>query len=111
MPHGSTAWKKRKISGTVWRFAGPAKYKTKDGYPLGKWINNARKRRNDGKLTEERIRQLDQMGMIWSVFDAKWEQGYAFAAVYAQDMEIWMFHEIIKQQMEKRLVAGFKIKN
>ena len=63
----------------------PAKYKTKDDYPLGKWINNARKRRNDGKLTEERIRQLDQMGMIWSVFDAKWEQGYALAAVYAQE--------------------------
>ena len=63
----------------------PAKYKTKDDYPLGKWINNARKRRNDGKLTEERIRQLDQMGMIWSVFDAKWEQEYALAAVYAQE--------------------------
>lgn len=61
----------------------PAKYKTKDDYPLGKWINNARKRRNDGKLTEERIRQLDQMGMIWSVFDAKWEQGYALAMNYA----------------------------
>ena len=61
----------------------PAKYKTKDGYPLGKWVNNARKRRNDGKLTEERIRQLDQMGMIWSVFDAKWEQGYALAMNYA----------------------------
>ena len=63
----------------------PAKYKTKDGYPLGKWINNARKRRNDGKLTEERIRQLDQMGMIWSVFDAKWEQGYALAMNYAAE--------------------------
>ena len=25
------------------------------------------------------------MGMIWSVFDAKWEQGYALAAVYAQE--------------------------
>ena len=28
-----------------------------------------------------------------------------------RSIEIWMFHEIIKQQMEKRLVAGFKIKN
>ena len=61
----------------------PAKYKTKNDYPLGKWINNARKRRSDGKLTEERIRQLDQMGIIWSVFDAKWEQGYALAMNYA----------------------------
>ena len=63
----------------------PAKYKTKDDYPLGKWINNARKRRNDGKLTEERIRQLDQLGMTWSVFDAKWEQGYALAMSYAAE--------------------------
>ena len=63
----------------------PAKYKTKDGYLLGKWINNARKRRNAGKLTEERIRQLDQLGMIWSVFDAKWEQGYALAMNYAAE--------------------------
>ena len=63
----------------------PAKYKTKNDYPLGKWINNARKRRNDGKLTEERIRQLDQLGMTWSVFDAKWEQGYALAMSYAAE--------------------------
>ena len=63
----------------------PAKYKTKNDYPLGKWINNARKRRSDGKLTEERIRQLDRMGMIWSVFDAKWEQGYALAMNYAAE--------------------------
>lgn len=65
----------------------PAKYKTKDDYPLGKWINNARKRRNDGKLTEERIRQLDQLGMAWKVFDVRWEQGYALSAVYAQEYE------------------------
>ena len=63
----------------------PAKYKTKNDYPLGKWINNARKRRSDGKLTEERIRQLDQLGMTWSVFDAKWEQGYALAMSYAAE--------------------------
>lgn len=61
----------------------PAKYKTKDDYPLGKWVNNARKRRNDGKLTEERIRQLDQLGMAWKVFDVRWEQGYALAMSYA----------------------------
>ena len=63
----------------------PAKYKTKNDYPLGKWINNARKRRSDGKLTEERIRQLNQLGMAWKVFDVRWEQGYALAAAYAQE--------------------------
>ena len=63
----------------------PAKYKTKDGYLLGAWITNARKRRSDGKLTEERIQQLDQLGMTWSVFDARWEQGYALAMNYAAE--------------------------
>ena len=63
----------------------PAKYKTKDGYLLGAWITNARKRRNDGKLTEERIQKLDQLGMTWNVFDVRWEQGYAFAAAYVQE--------------------------
>ena len=63
----------------------PAKYKTKEGYLLGKWINNARKRRNEGKLTKERIRQLDQLGMTWSVFDVRWEQGYALAINYAAE--------------------------
>ena len=63
----------------------PVKYKTKDGYLLGKWINNARKRRNAGKLTEERIRQLDQLGMTWNVFDTRWEQGYALAMNYAAE--------------------------
>lgn len=63
----------------------PAKYRTKNGYLLGRWINNARKCRNDGKLIEERIRQLNQLGMAWKVFDVRWEQGYALAAVYAQE--------------------------
>ena len=63
----------------------PAKYRTKDGYLLGAWITNARKRRNDGKLTEKRIRQLDEMGMTWNVFDVRWEQGYVLAAAYAQE--------------------------
>ena len=63
----------------------PAKYRTKGGYLLGAWITNARKRRSDGKLTEERIQQLDQLGMTWNVFDVRWEQGYVLAAAYAQE--------------------------
>ena len=62
----------------------PAKYKTKDGYLLGVWLTNARKRRNDGKLTEERIHQLDALGMSWRMFDTQWEQAFALAAAYAE---------------------------
>ena len=62
----------------------PAKYRTKGGYLLGAWITNARKRRSDGRLTEERIWQLDQLGMTWNVFDVRWEQAFALAANYAE---------------------------
>ena len=63
----------------------PAKYKTKDGYLLGSWIVNARQNRMFGRLSKEQIAQLDGLGMTWKVFDTRWEQGYALAAVYAQE--------------------------
>ena len=28
---------------------------------------------------------MNQLGMAWKVFDVRWEQGYALAAVYAQE--------------------------
>lgn len=108
---GARPGRSAKISGTVWEFAGPGEIQNENDYPLGKWINNARKRRSDGKLTEERIRQLDQLGMTWSVFDAKWEQGYALAAVYAQEYGNLDVPRDYKTADGKRLVAGFKIKN
>lgn len=100
-----------KISRAVWKFTGSGEIQNENDYPLGKWINNARKRRSDGKLTEERIRQLDQLGMAWKVFDVRWEQGYALSAVYAQKYGNLDVPRDYKTADGKRLVAGFKIKN
>ena len=36
-------------------------------------------------MKEERIVQLDEIGMVWSVFDAKWEKAYAQAAAYYEE--------------------------
>ena len=58
------------------------KYVDPDGYPLGQWILKTRQQKLNGRLKEERIAQLDEIGMVWSVFDAKWEKAYALAAAY-----------------------------
>ena len=53
-----------------------------DGFDLGKWITYQRNRRKSGKLPAERVRKLDEIGMIWDVFDARWETHYLQAKEY-----------------------------
>ena len=42
-------------------------YLTDDGYKLGRWINTQRTYKSRGKLSNEKIKQLDSIGMIWVV--------------------------------------------
>ncbi|MCD8335805.1 MAG: Helicase associated domain protein [Lachnospiraceae bacterium] len=64
----------------------PARYITEDGCALGNWIFNQkaiRKGQMHGNLTEERIRRLDSIGMVWeSATDLIWEKNYAAAERY-----------------------------
>lgn len=64
----------------------PARYRTADGFALGKWIVNCRQRRTGntaaGVLTEERVARLDSIGMMWRPFNLRWEQNYLAAAEY-----------------------------
>ncbi|MCD7833556.1 MAG: Helicase associated domain protein [Lachnospiraceae bacterium] len=63
-------------------------YATEDGYPLGLWVATQRGARNGathGHLTEERIRKLDSIGMVWESFqDRLWEKNYAAAKAYSE---------------------------
>ena len=63
----------------------PGKYTDPDGYPLGQWIIKTRQQKLNGRLKEERIAQLDELGMVWNIFDAKWEKAYALAAAYYEE--------------------------
>ena len=63
----------------------PGKYVDPDGYPLGQWIIKTRQQKLNGRLKEERIAQLDEIGMVWNIFDAKWEKAYALAAAYYEE--------------------------
>ena len=60
----------------------PGKYTDPEGYPLGQWIIKTRQQRLNDRLKEERITQLDEIGMVWSVFDVKWEKAFALAVAY-----------------------------
>jgi hypothetical protein len=53
----------------------PTMYLTSDGFKLGDWISN---QRENGKLTEERRRRLDEIGMVWKKADS-WEVRFGLA--------------------------------
>ena len=64
-------------------------YRTAEGYSLGKWVFNQRNIRNGrikGKLTDEQIKKLDEIGMEWrSFFDVQWEKYYTSAKEYYEN--------------------------
>lgn len=67
------------------------KYKSPDGFLLGQWVAVKRRERTGGVLSEDKIRQLDALGMAWNAVSAKWERGYAEAAAYYEqyaDLEV-----------------------
>ena len=51
-------------------------------FDLGKWIAYQRNRRKSGKLPAERVAKLEEIGMVWDVFDARWETHYRQAKAY-----------------------------
>ncbi|MCI8513978.1 MAG: hypothetical protein HFI93_05025 [Lachnospiraceae bacterium] len=63
-----------------------SRYRTEDGYSLGNWVfvqRNVRRGVVAGRLSEEQIRKLDEIGMVWeSVRDVNWSRNYAAAREY-----------------------------
>lgn len=63
----------------------PYNYVTETGFHLGTWITNARSAYagySDVGISRERIDQLNAIGMIWSVPEEQWEQGFQEAEEY-----------------------------
>lgn len=64
----------------------PARYRTPDGYSLGRWISNQRGIRQgqlEGSLTSQQIAALDELGMVWDrAADLQWSRNYAAARAY-----------------------------
>nr|WP_258404846.1 DEAD/DEAH box helicase [Streptomyces sp. FR1] len=54
-------------------------------FPLGQWIADNRRFYARGTLDEERIAQLERLGMVWSHYDVAWEEGLAAARGWAEE--------------------------
>ena len=67
----------------------PARYRTPDGFALGKWITNLRRGYAENKetslLNAERIVRLEKIGMVWDILAFKWEQHFSAAAAYYKE--------------------------
>jgi len=63
----------------------PQKYVSPDGYNLGTWLGTVRKNYRNGKLSAERIRQLECIGVVWDPIQQLWLRGYAHAEKYYQE--------------------------
>ncbi|MEV7581646.1 DEAD/DEAH box helicase [Streptomyces erythrochromogenes] len=55
------------------------------GFPLGVWIADCRRHYKAGALDGSRIVQLEKLGMRWSLFDARFDEGLVAAAAWAAE--------------------------
>jgi superfamily II DNA or RNA helicase len=60
----------------------PGKFVAEDGFRLGAWIQRRRTDRQTGRLSAERIAQLDALGMVWKVEVDGFATGHAAARDY-----------------------------
>ncbi|MFD6994650.1 Helicase associated domain protein [Streptomyces sp. NPDC059943] len=54
-------------------------------FPLGQWIADNRRFYARGDMDEDRVDQLEKLGMVWSHFDVAWEEGLAAARGWAAE--------------------------
>jgi superfamily II DNA or RNA helicase len=52
--------------------------------PLGTWVSELRKHRRKGKLSSERIAQLEALGFCWDPFAAVWNKKFAELVAYKE---------------------------
>jgi len=56
-----------------------------ENFRLGEWLTQRRVEYANGELARHRVEMLDQLGMIWSVSDARFEAGLDWARVWAKE--------------------------
>ncbi|WP_073862210.1 DEAD/DEAH box helicase [Streptomyces sp. CB01249] len=55
------------------------------GFPLGQWTADARRFYARGDMNEDRVAQLEKLGMVWSHYDVAWEEGLSAARGWAAE--------------------------
>ena len=89
----SSAWETYYIAAKQWyqengNLRVPKKYVTVSGLTLGRWIQTQRKVYTGtvtGNLTEDKIRKLNEIGMIWDVRDHGWNEALTELQAYYKE--------------------------
>lgn len=55
------------------------RYETEDGYPLGKWLQYIRTKKENGTLDSEKVQKLEQLGVLWDRHQSSWNKYYEAA--------------------------------
>ena len=55
------------------------------GLNLGKWISNQRTAKNRGTLSAERIKRLEEAGIVWDAREEAWQAGYRAFVAYKEE--------------------------
>ena len=79
------------------------RYKTADGFLLGRWVNKQRQAKGKGKLSAERIAQLDELGFVWEPLDEMW------AAAFQQLQQYKVEHGDVLVSQQYKTVDGFPL--
>lgn len=53
-----------------------------DEFNLTRWIRQQRDRYSKNKISQDRIKQLERIGLKWAIFASKWDESYAKAREY-----------------------------
>ena len=53
----------------------PKNYDTLDGFKLGNWVATKRVAKSKGTLCSDQIKELDDLGFVWDVYDHHFQQG------------------------------------
>jgi|TARA_B110000879_G_scaffold186967_1_gene248546 hypothetical protein len=56
-----------------------------DGFSLGGFVYSQRTHKKKGTLSEESIKQLNELGFVWDVLDARYQEGLAALKAYKQE--------------------------
>lgn len=54
-------------------------------FPLGQWVADARRFYARGDMDEDRVQQLEKLGMVWSHYDVAWDEGLTAARGWAAE--------------------------
>jgi superfamily II DNA or RNA helicase len=60
----------------------PIIHKTPNSFQLGKWQSHQRDNYKEGKLPEDRVRRLEEIGFIWDKYGEHFEKGFQETLIY-----------------------------